>query len=177
VFVPALVWVAPRPLAAGVVLAIAAAAVGTELSRNRIRLVRYWFLRRTRSMLRYRERRGLAGATWMALAYAGAVIVFPTPVAVAAMLYTALGDAIASLVGRRWGRRRFANGKSAEGTLAALIANVVIGLMIPGIGALAAIAGAVAASGLEAADLPPDDNLWVVMGGGGVLWLALLAGG
>ena len=175
--VPAFVWAVPRPLAALTLVAIAAFALLVELSRRRLRPVRLWFLRRTRAMLRYRERRGLAGATWMAIAYAAAAVVFPTPVAVAAMLYTALGDAVAALVGRRWGRARLPGGRSVEGTVAGFGTNLMVGLAVPGIGFVAAAVGAATAALLEVSDLPPDDNLWVVLGGGAALWLALLAGG
>jgi dolichol kinase len=175
--VPAFVWAVSRPVAILVLLGIAALALTIDLSRRRLRPVRYWFLRSTRPMLRHRERRGLAGATWMAIAYAAAVIVFPTPVAVVAMLYAALGDAAAALVGRRWGRWRLPGGKTVEGALAGLLVNLLAGLAVPGIGIVAALAGATVAAALEAADLPPDDNLWAVLGGGAALWLVVLLGG
>jgi dolichol kinase len=175
--VPAFVWAVSRPVASLVLLGIAALALTIDLSRRRLRPVRYWFLRSTRPMLRHRERRGLAGATWMAIAYAAAVIVFPTPVAVVAMLYAALGDAAAALVGRRWGRWRLPGGKTVEGALGGLLVSLLAGLAVPGIGIVAALAGATVAAGLEAADLPPDDNLWVVLGGGASLWLVMLLGG
>jgi len=51
---------------------------------------------------------------------------------------------------------------------------LAVGLLVPGIPAAAALAGAVAAAGIELAGLPPDDNLWLTLGGGAVLWGALL---
>ena len=59
----------------------------------RLRWPRYHFLRLTRTMLRPHERRGLAGATYMAVAYAAAVLFFPKPIAVMAMLFNGFGAA------------------------------------------------------------------------------------
>jgi dolichol kinase len=172
VAVPLGVWFAPRPVAAGVLVAVAIVALTVEALRSRHRATRYQFLRRTRTMLRPRERRGITGATWMAVAYAAAVIVFPTPVAVVAMLYNGLGDAAAALVGRRWGRRRLPSGKSWEGAAAALAVGFTAGAVMPGVPLAAAAVGAAAAAALELADLPPDDNIWVTLGGGAALAVA-----
>jgi dolichol kinase len=178
--VPLLVWLVPRPLAVAVLVAGAALALGIDLARHRIRSFRYHFLRRTRTMLRPHERRGLAGATWMALAYASALLLFPRPVAVAAMLFNGLGDAAAALVGRRWGRRRTAWGKSVEGFAAGLATNLAVGvgmwMLAPDAVPLAgAIVGAVIAAAVEFAPLPLDDNVRVTLGGGaGILFGALL---
>lgn len=167
---PLLVWLVPRPVALAVLVPTAVLALVIDLLRLRTRGPRYLFLRRTRTLLRPRERRRLTGATYMAVAYALAVVLLPKPVAVAGMLYNGLGDASAALVGRRWGRHRTASGKSWEGAAAALAVSLLVGLLIPEVRLGAAVAGAVAASALELADLPPDDNLWVTLGGGMVVW-------
>jgi len=46
------------------------------------------------------------------------LICFPAALAASAMALMLLGDTAAALVGRRWGRTRFANGKSLEGVVA-----------------------------------------------------------
>lgn len=169
--VPLLVWLVPRPVAIAVLVPIAALALGIELARRRIRPFRYQFLRRTRTMLRPHERRGLAGATWMALAYAAALLLFPKPVAVAAMLFNGLGDAAAALVGKRWGRHRTAWGKSWEGFAAGLATDLAVGLgmwmIAPAAVPLAgAVLGALLAASVEFAPLPLDDNVRVTLAGG-----------
>ncbi|HEX5726756.1 MAG TPA: hypothetical protein VFX98_14870 [Longimicrobiaceae bacterium] len=176
VVVPLGVWVAPRGVAVAALAAAAAVALGVEAARLRHRGARYLFLRRTRRLLRPHERHGLTGATWMALAYAAAVVLFPRPVAVAAMLFNGLGDAAAALVGRRWGRHRTRWGKSWEGFAAGAAVNLAVGLAVwrvsGGFSPAGAVAGALAAAALEFADLPVDDNLRVTLGGGAVLLLA-----
>jgi dolichol kinase len=169
--VPLLVWLLPRPVAIALLVPVAVLALAIDLARHRIRPFRYHFLRHTRTMLRPHERRGLAGATWMALAYAAAVVLFPRPVAVAAMLFNGLGDAAAALAGKRWGRHRTRWGKSWEGFAAGLTVDVMVGvgmwLLAPSAVSLAAaLLGAVVAASIEFAPLPLDDNVRVTLGGG-----------
>jgi dolichol kinase len=97
------------------------------------------------------------------------------------MLFNGFGDAAAALVGKRFGRRRTAWGKSWEGFAAGLTVNLAVGITIrsiaPSVPAGGAIAGALAAATLEFLDLPIDDNVRVTLGGGGVAFLvALLLG-
>lgn len=176
VVLPLLVWLAPRPLAVAVLVPTAAVAIAVDVARLRLRWPRYHFLRLTRTMLRPHERHGLAGATYMAAAYALALLVFPKPLAVAAMLYSGLGDAAAALVGKRWGRHRTRWGKSWEGFGAALAVNLAVGLAIgaldPRLPLAGALVGALAGAALELAPLPLDDNLRVTLGGGAAAWLA-----
>lgn len=179
VLVPLGVWIAPRPVAAGVLAAGAAVALGIDVARLRFRGARYLFFRTFRTLLRHHERRGLAGATYMAVAYALAVLFFPQPVAVCAMLFNGLGDAAAALVGKRWGRHRTRWGKSWEGFAAGVAANAAaataVSLLDPRLLLPAALLGALAAATIEFLDLPVDDNLRVTLTGGLVIAAATAA--
>ena len=174
VALPVLVWLLPRSTATAGLVALAVIAIGVDVARLRLRGPRYHFLRLTRTMLRPHERRGLAGGTYMALAYAAAILLFPKPIAVAGMLYNGLGDAAAALVGKRFGRHRTAWGKSWEGFAAALVVCLVVGFAVPGIAPASAVAGALAAAVLEFLPLPLDDNLRVTLGGAGAAWAAAM---
>ena len=175
---PLLVWVAPRAVSLAVLLPAAAAAVAIDSARLRFRGPRYVFLRYTRRMLRHHERRTFAGATYMALAYATAVLLFPRPVAVAGMLFNGFGDAAAALVGKRFGRHRTAWGKSWEGFAAGLCVNLAVGLTVgtldPRMPPLAGMIGGATAATLEFLDLPIDDNVRVTLGGATTAYLASL---
>lgn len=171
---PLLVWLLPRSLGLLLLVPLALLALLIDWGRLRFRGPRYHFLRRTRTLLRPRERHGLAGATYMVVAYTLALLIFPKPIAVAGMLFNGLGDAAAALVGRRWGRRRIWRGKTLEGALAGLAVMLAIGLLVPGVPVAGALLGALAATLLELFDLPPDDNLWVTLGGGVGMWVGSL---
>jgi dolichol kinase len=174
VAIPVLVWLLPRPVAQPALAALAATAVAVDLARLRLRAPRYHFLRLTRTMLRPHERHGFAGATYMVVAYAAALLLFPTPIAVAGMLYNGLGDASAALVGKRFGRHRTSWGKSWEGFAAGLVVSLAVGLLLPGIPPLAALAGGLTAAVIEFLPLPLDDNLRVTLGGATAVWAAAL---
>lgn len=180
VVVPLGVWMLPARIAVPLLVAMAALAIAIEAARRHHRPSRYLFLRRTRTMLRPHERRGLAGATWMALAYAAAALLFPAPFAVLAMLFNGIGDAAAALVGKRWGRRRTRWGKSWEGFAAGLAANTAVAAAVsalsPELPLAAALAGGLAAAAAEFARLPLDDNVRVTLAGGAAALLAATAG-
>ena len=174
VLVPLLVWLLPRPAALALLGVAVVLALAVEWARRRVRWARVHFLRRTRTLLRAHERDGWAGATWMALAYLLALLIFPMTVAVLAMLYAGLGDAAAALVGRRWGRHRARWGKSVEGLAAALVVMLALGVAMPGVPLPAAVMGALVAALLEFLPLPLDDNLRIVLGGGVAVWGMIL---
>jgi dolichol kinase len=174
--IPVAVWLLPREIALPALVAVAALALAIDVTRLRWRPGRYWMLRLVRPMLRHHERRGITGATYMVTAYALVLLLFPKPIAVAAMLFNGLGDASAALVGKRWGRHRTRWGKSWEGFAAELAVNAAVALAIarlsPLFAAGAGIAGAVVAAILEFADLPIDDNMRVTLGGAIAIYAA-----
>jgi dolichol kinase len=172
---PLTVWVLPRGTALVILGGLLATAAVVEVARRRVPWIRERFLAFTGEMLRPHERHRVTGATYMAVAYFLAALLFQRPVAVAAMLYNAFGDAAAAFVGRAWGRNRASWGKSYEGLLAGFLVNGSIGLIVPGIGTTAAVIGAAGAALLEFLPLPIDDNLSLTLGGGALLWLASLA--
>lgn len=166
---PIAIWFLPRSWALGLLGFGVVSALAAEWARTRIRWARYAFLSRTRRLLRHHERRRFAGATYMAVAYFIAFVVFPLEVAVVAMLYNGLGDAVAAVAGKRWGRHRIRSGKSWEGAGAGAVVNLGAGLLVPGISVGAAAVGAVAAALVEMAPIPIDDNLVVTLAGGAAL--------
>lgn len=97
-----------------------------------------------------------------------------------------LGDPIAAIVGRRWGRVRWVNGRSVEGTLAFVIAAALGGFALLAIvhdlawpAALAlALAAALPGALAELYSRKVDDNLGVpVMAWAGALVVGLAIGG
>ncbi len=122
--------------------------------------------------LRRHEDVELTGASWMAIACLLVAELYPLDVAVAAMGYLIVGDGVAGLVGKTWGKHRFAFGKSWEGTLSCYAANLVVGLLVfrslpP------ALLGAFLGTAVELLPLPLDDNLAIPLIAGGILWAAV----
>jgi len=113
----------------------------------------------------------LNGAVWMCVSAAVCALLYPAPVAAAALSMLMTGDAAAALVGRRFGRHRYPGSpKSLEGSLAFFVTALLTGLAlaqlpVPGLaealpfGRLAL--GALAATVIEAVPFPLNDNVRV----------------
>ena len=156
-------------------LALTAGAVGLDVLRIHERRVRTFFRRFLGELVREHERMSLLGSTYLLLAALIAIEVFPRPVAAVALGYTVLGDALGALVGRAWGRHRFFN-KSWEGMLGCLAACLVWAALVTPTAGLAwtvTLAGAVAATVVEALPIPLDDNLGITLAAGYTMKLML----
>jgi dolichol kinase len=94
-----------------------------------------------------------------------AVEIFPQRVAAAAIGFTVLGDGMAALVGKGWGRTRFFN-KSLEGAAGGLTACLAWAAWFGCTGLLpwnVVLTGALAASLVELLPIPLDDNLGITL--------------
>jgi dolichol kinase len=178
---------ASRPVALAICILLALSAVALDVLRQRSTTVRGPFIRVFGSLMRPEEIPTpgapivLNGAVWMCVAAALCVILFPAPVAAAALIMQQMGDAAAAIVGRRYGSTRWPGvRKTLEGSLAMALAAfasawLLSQLPVDGlsdalpIGRLAA--GAVAAAVAEALPVPIDDNLRVPLIAGAVMLL------
>jgi dolichol kinase len=96
------------------------------------------------------------GALFFAVGALATVILFPVQAAVPALVTVAVLDGVATLVGVRFGKNRISNGKSLEGTAAAILVTAVFllpFLTLPGVAVVAVIAGLIELLS------PIDDNL------------------
>ncbi len=143
-----------------------------------VELVRNWsgpagaaFRRVTGLLLREHEQHGWSGATWLLISFLLAVLLFDAPVAIAAMWAVAVGDAVATIVGRTIGRHRIGKSpKTVEGSVACAAAAAIGALMVAGLDPALSIAAGLAAATAEWPTSPLDDNLRIGMGvGGGIL--------
>lgn len=151
--------------------AVALLAIVLDIVRLRLGVFRDLFLRMFQTLIRRHEVRSMAGATYLLGAAFLTVLLFPRPVAIAALYFAVVGDAVAALAGRGFGRTRLPWGKSLEGTLAFLGASILLGGLTPGLPWGAAIAGAAVATLAEALPLPIDDNLTIPLASGAVMIL------
>lgn len=176
-FFPLLALFLPRPT----LLALLALATALALVVEGVRL-RYAPLQRLISRLvaiKEMESRGISASTYLLLGALAAFLIFPVEIAVAAVLFLAVADPIASVVGERWGHRRV-GAKSVEGSLAFLVAALVVGAVLAGAGGgpgvVVAAAGGLAAAAAELLPLPVDDNLTIPLISGSIMTLVAWQG-
>ncbi|MBI4321807.1 MAG: hypothetical protein HY675_25215 [Chloroflexi bacterium] len=104
------------------------------------------------------------GSTYYLLGAFVTFLLFPRDVAIAAVLFVAVGDAAAATFGERFGTRKIGH-KSLEGTAAFFASALAIGLVLIWAGLdlrWAAVAtGALVAAIMELLPLPVDDNLTI----------------
>ena len=127
----------------------------------------------------------MSGTPYYILATLLALAIFPKPVAILSILFLAVGDPIASMIGILYGRKsiRIAQGKSLVGTLGGVVSCALVTLAflkvypVPvsdGIwlilGALGGLAGGLA----ELAPFDMDDNFTIPIISGFVMWLAFI---
>ena len=132
-----------------------------------------------------REKRSPTAATYLALASLAVLFLFGREIAALALLFTALGDPAAGIIGTRYGRLRIRvlgrrlSGKSVEGTMAffAAAAAVALGLWAAGVYGTfwPALAGAAIAALVEFLPIPVEDNVTVPLASAAVMWLLWVA--
>jgi dolichol kinase len=147
---------------------LAALAVGVEAARRTVPAVQRTLGSLLGGLFRPEEERGITGPAALAWGYAATWLLFAPQAAMAAILVAALADPVAALVGRRLGRGQR---KSWVGSLACAATAWAV-LAAGGRGALAAVAGALAAALAERAPWRGADNLLVPVAVGASLTLA-----
>ena len=125
-----------------------------------------------KSMLRIHEIDGkFTGATWVFIGSTLTILIFPKEIAVISLVYMSLGDAIASLVGRKYGKMKFYN-KTIEGSLAGLIICILSGYLIQlTLPLVVVFSGAFAAMFIELMPISIDDNFSVPLFSGTIMMI------
>ena len=160
-----------------VMIAITASLTGTaivlELSRRRFPRLNEWFMAQTSVLLKESESSRVLGSTYMAAASLIVFLFFDKEIAILALMYIAVGDPLAGVVGKRYGRLKIGS-KSVEGTLAFAVgaggvgcALIAAGLDVP---YWVALGGAGVGALVELLPSPVDDNLTVPTMSGVVMW-------
>ncbi len=130
------------------------------------------------------EAHRINSATWYATALTIIAAVGSVPAAAVAVTALGVGDPIAALVGRRWGRIPTLNGRSLEGSLAFAASSwvgcaAVLAVMAPTWGWTAVLAvsaaGTVAGAVAETFCRRVDDNFGIPLAAGGAAALVALA--
>ena len=111
-------------------------------------------------ILRRKERFTLTGGTTLLMSSLVCVLIFQKPIAVAALCFLIIGDSMAALVGRSFGRIKVFR-KTVEGSLACLGTCVVIVLVVPPLEFIVGLVGAFVATLIELLPIPLDDNFLI----------------
>lgn len=162
----ALYWYA-NPYIPAFFLVLALLTCTIDVLRLRHSGVGEWFDRKLGSLIREKERGRLTGATTMWIGFAVAILSLPMYYAAAGMLFVGFGDGVAAIVGRLFGRHRFPNGKSLEGSIACFGAALFGAAVVP-VPYAGLVAGALTVTVLELLPLPFDDNVLLPAAGGAV---------
>ena len=139
-------------------------AVALEIGRWRLPALNGWFQARFAVLMKQSESSQVLGSTYMAAASLIVFLFFDKELAILALLYIAVGDPLAGVVGKRYGRVKIGS-KSVEGTLAFAVGAGAVGCgMIAGgldVPYWVALGGAGLGALVELFPSPLDDNLTV----------------
>ncbi len=148
------------PVIVTIVTAITLILSLLDLLRMRYTTLKKAFFRIFGDVVRSHEHRFLTGSTFLLISFTCVLFVYPKPIAVAVMGYTVLGDSVASLVGKKWGRLRFGR-RSLEGSAACFLTCLLVGSTIEGLTWSLVIVGSVVATMVEGFSDRADDNLTI----------------
>ena len=154
-------------------------ALAMEASRFRVGPLNRLFMLVFSRILKDSEVSEISGATWFLIAAFFTFFFYGPEVALPCLLFVAVGDPAAALIGSRLPGPRYW-GKSPGGIIAfvavALAAWAIVCATGFGSWSLAVVIAAVVASLVEFVPAPVDDNLYVPLIGGAVMTLALALG-
>ncbi len=137
-------------------------AIVIELLRSKNNYIQKIFEKYFNFMLRKNEIKGFfTGATWLLLGNFLTIFIFPIFVAVPALLYLSIGDAIAALVGKNF--RRFTIGrKSLVGSFFGFLCGLILVSLVNKVLPFHVIMiGSIVAMIIEILPIAIDDNLTI----------------
>jgi dolichol kinase len=173
-FFPVLLIFFPRIPVLSASLAIFGIAAAVEIARLRSPEVNRWVIRRVGSLMKPVEHSRPLGVTYWLASSPLVIGVMPQPVAVLVLMYLAVGDSVAPVVGLRYGRHHIF-GKTLEGSAAFLASCLTVGGLLLATGLETSLpvmfVGAVAATVVELVPGPMNDNVRVPLATGGLIVL------
>jgi dolichol kinase len=128
-------------------------------------------------MLKKEEQFRPTGTTSLLLASLVVFSLFEKHIAITALLFVAVGDLAASIIGQKYGKHRFLK-KTLEGSLACLVACLLVGMVTAGlsdtVNLTMAVYGAFCATIIEMLPIPADDNFTMPLFSAGTMALVAL---
>lgn len=154
-------------------------SLAVDVGRQRAGFFNRAYLGIFRSILKPAETTDITGATYLLIAVFFAFYFFGMEVALPVLMFIAVGDPVAALVGTRCPGPRVW-GKSPVGSLAFIAASMAVWAILVaagfGVWSWAVAITVIVAAAVEFAPLPVDDNLTVPLIAGGFMVAARAAG-
>lgn len=137
--------------------------------------IKRWITSHLGIVLKREEQVQPTGTTLLLLASLVVFFLFEKDIAIMSLLFVAVGDPIASLIGEKYGKHTVFN-KSLEGSLACLISCLAVGMIMtrlsPAMSLLVVAYGALWATVVEILPIPVDDNFSMPLFSAGAMALA-----
>ena len=144
-----------------------------DIARNFIPFIQSIFSILFNDMLREHELKGkLTGATWVMIGSCITIALFPKAVAILALIFMSIGDTVAGLVGKKFGKHKIGL-KSWEGFISGFVFCLVIAVLYNHLPTHVSILGALSAMIFETLPIPLDDNFKIPIGSGGIMMMFL----
>ena len=131
-----------------------------EILRINIYFLNQIFYKVFGSMIREYERIKFTGATISFISCFFLILIFEKNIAIYSMLILCISDALAALVGKKWGRNKIYN-KSFEGSLAFFLISILIGIFFLDIKLIGLFFLSIIATIVELIPSPINDNIIV----------------
>ncbi|MBI2851851.1 MAG: hypothetical protein HYX84_01930 [Chloroflexi bacterium] len=161
-----------------IVIPLAAATLVTlsvEAARLHNPVLNRWFMTGLRPVVRAEEENRFSGGSFFLIGSLVSAIVFPPEIAIPAIVFLAVGDPVAGVIGTWIGRVRLWK-KTVEGGIACLIVCLAAVAVITAIAARPSLGvmliGAVSATVFQALPVRINDNLTIPIGSALVMALA-----
>ena len=123
-------------------------------------------------IIRRKERFMLTGSTTLLMSALVSVLLFQKPIAITALCFLIMGDTMAALVGKSFGRIKVFR-KTIEGSLACFCTCLIVVLVVPRMEFTVGLAGALVATLIELLPIPLDDNFLIPILSGAAMQYAL----
>lgn len=174
----------PHALVMGIFMAFVVWAIALESARHMSPRVNVWVCRVFGPVMREREKTRINSGIYYILAMSLVYFVFPLNVAILTMLFIALGDTVAGIVGVKFGRHKIAPHVSLEGVVACFATCSILTLFanefllsdfsLSGLRLfLFVLLGGVIGAASESSFKQLDDNLVMPLLSAPFLWLAM----
>ena len=127
--------------------------------RLKLNFIRRFFALFFNKMLKDHELKGkFTGATWVMISSTLVIAIFPKNIAVISLIFMSIGDTVAGLFGKNYGRIKIGR-KTLEGFLAGLSSCLIIAYLYKPLPLQITASGAFFGMLIETLPLPLDDNL------------------